>query len=169
LRQVANKEAKEAEKAQKALKREEKRTQKEQDKQAKATLALKRKKEQEERRELAVAVQLAIASNAQTQRLSAGPSTTRNARKIPTTRVAKPTKGSQRRVSTKGLNEGSNAHLGRLLHLLQTLPTLLPQGPKNAANTAEGLPCHSALRNRAQIDQLATQLSILVIYEISIN
>jgi hypothetical protein len=53
---------------------------------------------QEERRELAAAMQLAIASNAQTQQLSTGPSTTRNARKISTTRVAKPTKGSQRRV-----------------------------------------------------------------------
>jgi hypothetical protein len=98
LRQIANREAKEANKAQKALEREEKRAQKEQDKQAKATLALERKKEQPKRKELAVATQLAIASNAQTQRLSADPTTTRNTRRISTIRVAKPTKGSQRRV-----------------------------------------------------------------------
>jgi len=98
LRQTANREAKEANKAQKALEREEKRAQKEQDKQAKATLALKHKKEQQKRKKLAVATQLATASNAQTQQLSADPTTTRNAHRISTIRVAKPTKGSQRRV-----------------------------------------------------------------------
>jgi hypothetical protein len=45
----------------------------------------------------------------------------------------------------------------------------LPQGPKNAANAAEWLPCHYASGNRAQIHQVATQLPILVVYEVSIN
>jgi hypothetical protein len=98
LRQIANKEEKEAKKAQKALEREEKRRQKEQDKQEKAALALEGKKEQEKRKELAVAAQTAIASKIQTQRLPAGPSATRTTRRISTTRVVKPPKGSQRRV-----------------------------------------------------------------------
>lgn len=98
LRQTVNRETKEANKAQKALEREKKRAQKEQDKQAKATLALERKKEQQKRKELAVATQLVIASNPQTQRLSADPTITRNARRISTIRVAKPIKGSQQRV-----------------------------------------------------------------------
>jgi hypothetical protein len=59
--------------------------------------------------------------------------------------------------------------LGHLLRLLQTLPTLLPRRPKNAANMAGWLRCHSALENSAQIDKMATQLPILVIYEVSIN
>jgi hypothetical protein len=98
LRQIANKETKEAEKTQKALKREEKRAQKEQDKQTKATLALERKEEQQKRRELAAAMPLAVGLNAPAPRLSIGPPTTRNARRISTIRVFKPTKGSQRRV-----------------------------------------------------------------------
>jgi hypothetical protein len=69
----------------------------------------------------------------------------------------------------RGLKEGSDAHLGPLLRLLQTLPTLLPQGPKNAAKAAEWLRYHSALENRPQIDKLATQVPILVIYEVSIE
>jgi hypothetical protein len=69
----------------------------------------------------------------------------------------------------RGLNAGSDAHLGHLLRLLQTLPTLLPRRPKNAANMAGWLRCHSALENSAQIDKMATQLPILVIYEVSIN
>jgi hypothetical protein len=77
----------------------------------------------------------------------------------------------QKRLSNRqrGLNEGFDAYLGHLLRLLQTLPTLLPQGPKNAANTAGWLRCYSASGNSAQIDQMATQLPILVIYEVSIN
>jgi hypothetical protein len=80
------------------LEREKKRAQKEQDKQAKPALALERKKEREKRKELAVAAQTAIASKAQTQQASAGPLTTRNARRISTTKAVKPPKGSQRRV-----------------------------------------------------------------------
>jgi hypothetical protein len=57
----------------------------------------------------------------------------------------------------KGPHEGSNARLHRLLRLLQSLPTLLRQGPKNAANAAEWLRCHSASGHRAQIDQIPTQ------------
>jgi hypothetical protein len=98
LRQVANKEEKEAEKTRKALEREKKRAQKEQDKQVKAALALERKKEREKRKKLAVAAQTVIASKAQTQRASTGPLTTRNARRISTTKAVKPPKGSQRRV-----------------------------------------------------------------------
>ncbi len=98
LRQIANKEEKKAEKTRKALEREEKRRQKEQDKQAKATLALERKKEQDKRKELAAVARTVIASKAQTKRLSTGPSTTRTTRRISITRVAKLTKGSQRRV-----------------------------------------------------------------------
>jgi hypothetical protein len=98
LRQIANKEEKEAEKTRKALEREKKRAQKEQDKQAKAILALERKKEHEKRKELTVAAQTAKALKAQTQQASAGPLATRNARRISTTWVVKPTIGSQRRV-----------------------------------------------------------------------
>jgi hypothetical protein len=98
LLQIAKREEKEAEKAQKALEKEEKRRQKEQDKQAKTALSLRRKKEQEIHKQLAVAAQLATLSDAQTQRLSAGPSTTCKTRRISTKKVVKPPKRSQRRV-----------------------------------------------------------------------
>jgi hypothetical protein len=98
LQQIANKEEKEAKKTQKALQREEKRCQKEQDKQAKVALSLRRKKEQEIYKQLAITAHLATLSDAQTQRLSAGPSTLCKARRISTKKVVKPLIGSQRRV-----------------------------------------------------------------------
>jgi hypothetical protein len=83
---------------------------------------------------LTIIAQIAIASNAQTQRLSASPSTTYNTRRISTIRVVKPTKGSQRRVrrpSTPSPSYPANAayaiatgaekrsHRGRMIALPQ--------------------------------------------------
>jgi hypothetical protein len=115
LLQIAKREEKEAEKAQKTLEKKEKRRQKEQEKQAKAALSLGRKKAQEIHRQLAVATQLATLSDAQTQRLSVGPSTMCKTRRISTKKVVKPPKGSQRRVrrsfgpSPSSLSNAANA------------------------------------------------------------